>query len=127
MCDDLVVLIKHVKSAMAVIAERHGLTNMQLWVMNVIRHGGTVTMGSVANNMHCDASNITGIIDRLVAQGLVTRRESDQDRRAKLLQLTPKGDRTVDAITAMLPAELGCDRLSALERTRLHRLITRLV
>lgn len=126
-CDDLVVLIKHVKSAMASIAEKYGLTHMQLYVLNFIQHGDIVTMGNVASSMHCDASNITGIIDRLVAQGLVTRRESDQDRRAKLLQLTAEGHKTIELITAQLPAELGCDKLEVSERAELHRLIARLV
>ncbi len=120
-------LIKYVKSAMAAIAEKHGLTHMQLYVMNAIQHGGVVTMGNVASSMHCDASNITGIIDRLVAQGLVTRRESEEDRRAKLLQLTPKGHKTIEDIRSQLPAELGCDKLDASERGELHKLITRLV
>jgi DNA-binding MarR family transcriptional regulator len=84
-------------------------------------------MGSVASSLHCDASNITGIIDRLVAQGLVTRRESQQDRRAKLLQLTAKGHKIIERITAKLPAQLGCDKLSAVERQDLHTLIMRLV
>lgn len=112
---------------MAAIAEKHGLTHMQLYVMNSVQHGGVVTMGNVASNMHCDASNITGIIDRLVAQGLVTRRESDQDRRAKLLELTAKGHEIIERITAQLPEQLGCDKLGATERTQLHQLIARLV
>ena len=120
-------LIKHVKSVTAVIAEKYDLTHMQLYVLNFIQHGSIVTMGSVASSLHCDASNVTGIIDRLVAQGLVTRRESNEDRRAKLLQLTAKGRRTIRRITAKLPAELGCDKLSAAERDDLHRLIMRLL
>ena len=126
-CEDLLALIKHVKTALAVIAEQHGLTHMQLYVLDSIRHGDVVTMGSVASNLHCDASNITGIIDRLVAQGLVTRRESQLDRRAKLLQLTAKGHKIIERITAKLPAQLGCDKLSAVERQDLHALIMRLV
>ncbi len=35
--------------------------------------------------------NVTGIIDRLVEQGLVTRTENPEDRRIMLLQITDKG------------------------------------
>jgi MarR family transcriptional regulator, organic hydroperoxide resistance regulator len=35
--------------------------------------------------------NVTGIIDRLVEQGLVTRTENPEDRRIMLLQATEKG------------------------------------
>lgn len=120
-------LVKNVKTALATIAEKHGLTHMQLYVLHSIRHGEIVTMGSVAHSLHCDASNITGIIDRLVAQGLVTRRESEQDRRAKLLQLTAEGQKVIERITEQLPAELGCNRLSAAEQSGFHALVSRLV
>ena len=126
-CDDLVVLIKHVKRTLAVVGEEYGLTPAQLSVLTYIQHGGAVTMGGAASNMHCDASNITGIIDRLVAQGLVTRRESKSDRRAKLLELTTKGAEMMDGITSRLPDDLGCGKLSVSERTELHRLITQLM
>ncbi len=126
-CDDLVALIKHVKLALATVGEKYGLTPAQLSVLNYIQRGGVVTMGGAASDMHCDASNITGIIDRLVAQGLVTRRESNSDRRAKSLELTSKGTKMMDDIVSRLPIELGCDKLSRSQRTELHKLITQLV
>jgi DNA-binding MarR family transcriptional regulator len=39
----------------------------------------------------CDNSNVTGIVDRLEAHGLVERRPSDHDRRIKTLVVTAKG------------------------------------
>ena len=36
--------------------------------------------------------NVTGIIDRLMEQGLVVRRDSPEDRRASVLQITQKGE-----------------------------------
>jgi len=127
LCEDLVTLVKHVKAAMAKIAERHGLTNMQFYAMNVVQHSGVATMGGVAHSLHCDASNITGIIDRLVALDLITRRENADDRRAKLLELTPKGNEAIEKIIAELPEELGCNKFKAPERTQLHELIMRIV
>ena len=38
-----------------------------------------------------DASNITGIIDRLEARGLVERRAGERDRRVKVLIVTDRG------------------------------------
>jgi DNA-binding MarR family transcriptional regulator len=43
--------------------------------------------------MWCDASNATGIIDRLEARGLVERHLSDRDRRMKCVVLTLAGKR----------------------------------
>jgi len=126
-CDDLVQLVKHIKSGMGAIAEHYGLTHMQLYVMNTIQAGGAITMGTVAHSLHCDASNITGIIDRLVTQGLVTRQEDEHDRRAKMLQLTDKGVKMMDDIVAALPKQLGCDKLTVADRQKLHSLIAQLV
>lgn len=74
-------------------------------------------MGSLAERLHCDASNITGIADRLEARGLVSRQPDPADRRVKALALTPRGrraraelERTVRSSPVMAgldPAERG--------------------
>jgi MarR family transcriptional regulator, organic hydroperoxide resistance regulator len=48
-------------------------------------------MGELAEAMHCDNSNVTGIVDRLEERGLVERRAAENDRRVKLIALTPEG------------------------------------
>ena len=48
-------------------------------------------MGELAQHMHCDNSNITGIVDRLSERGLVERRAAEGDRRVKLVALTDEG------------------------------------
>jgi MarR family transcriptional regulator, organic hydroperoxide resistance regulator len=48
-------------------------------------------MGDLAQQMHCDNSNITGIVDRLTERGLVERRAAEGDRRVKLVALTDEG------------------------------------
>lgn len=48
-------------------------------------------MGELAEAMHCDNSNITGIVDRLEERGLVDRQPADYDRRVKLIALTGDG------------------------------------
>ena len=48
-------------------------------------------MGELAQHMHCDSSNITGIVDRLTERGLVERRPAAGDRRVKLVALTDAG------------------------------------
>lgn len=49
-------------------------------------------MGELAQAMHCDNSNITGIVDRLTERGLVERRAAEGDRRIKLVALTQAGE-----------------------------------
>jgi DNA-binding MarR family transcriptional regulator len=43
-------------------------------------------------------SNVTGIIDRLVEQGLVTRAENPDDRRMLMLQLTSQGETLISGL-----------------------------
>lgn len=49
------------------------------------------TMSDVAQELGCGPSNITGLIDKLEARGLVERRARADDRRIKLLAMTRKG------------------------------------
>ena len=53
-------------------------------------------MGDLATAMHCDNSNITGIVDRLEERGLVQRQPADYDRRVKLIATTEAGSRLRD-------------------------------
>lgn len=50
-----------------------------------------VPMHHLAGALHCDTSNVTGIVDRLEDRGLVERRTDRHDRRVKRLVLTDEG------------------------------------
>jgi DNA-binding MarR family transcriptional regulator len=101
-------------------AEEQGLTRVQLFALYSIDKHGALGMSQIAGVLHCDASNVTGIVDRLVAQGLVTRKESERDRRTKMLQLTDKGRELAEKLKALMPVKMGCDLLTEQERTVLH-------
>jgi DNA-binding MarR family transcriptional regulator len=51
------------------------------------------TMGEMATLLHCDNSNVTGIVDGLEARGLAARTPSEDDRRVKLVTITAEGRR----------------------------------
>jgi DNA-binding MarR family transcriptional regulator len=71
--------------------ERLDLTFMQAHALRLLEPGEEQTMGRLAESIKCDPSNITGIVDRLEARGLVERRSAARDRRVKALALTPAG------------------------------------
>jgi MarR family transcriptional regulator, organic hydroperoxide resistance regulator len=75
------------------LAQEMGLAPMQLHALRLIEPGDGVPMSSLAGMLFCDASNVTGIVDRLEARGLIERRPSPKDRRVKLLVLTGEGAR----------------------------------
>jgi DNA-binding MarR family transcriptional regulator len=125
LCESMLALLKRFKTIIAEIAEAHGLTSMQLAALRAISEG-YATMGKVACVMHCDNSNVTGIVDRLSAMGLVTRQEDVRDRRVKALVLTDKGQRLVTELTGMLPQQLGCSRLDDAEKLAMRHALDKL-
>jgi MarR family transcriptional regulator, organic hydroperoxide resistance regulator len=104
------------------------LSPAQCHVLHLIEPGRPVPMGQLAETLACDASNVTGLVDRLESRGLVRRRPSAEDRRVKVLDLTPKGSRLrellLDRMTA--PPET-LQRLSPAEQRALVRILARLL
>jgi DNA-binding MarR family transcriptional regulator len=67
------------------------LTTAQLKSLFFIDNEGSTNFTKLAAALGVTSSNVTGIIDRLVEQGLVSRRENPEDRRVLLLGVTKKG------------------------------------
>jgi len=70
-----------------------GISPQQSMAIGTLEPGNPLTMGALAEALHCDNSNITGIVDRLEAAGLAERRPGERDRRVKAVALTEKGER----------------------------------
>lgn len=85
-------------------------------------------MSELAAEMFCDASNITGIADRLEARGLVQRVPAPRDRRVKTLALTPEGVRVRAELARRLaePPE-SLTSLPAADQRALRALLRRAV
>ena len=79
------------------LAQELGLSPMQLHALRLMEPGAEMPMSSLAGKLFCDASNVTGIVDRLEARGLIERRPASYDRRVKLLALTDEGRRVREA------------------------------
>lgn len=71
------------------------LTIAQLKSLFFIVNEGSTNSRKLASALGVTPSNVTGIIDRLVDQGLVSRQENPKDRRMLLLQATDKGKDTL--------------------------------
>lgn len=59
-----------------------------------------MTLGELSRRMMVSNGNVTGLVDRLVAEGLLQRRQSDTDRRAHYVSLTDQGHRAFAAMAA---------------------------
>jgi DNA-binding MarR family transcriptional regulator len=62
------------------------------------RRPAGMTMTELSRFLMVSNGNVTGIIDRLVAEGMVVRRPHDEDRRAVFVHLTPRGARRFAAM-----------------------------
>ncbi|HXA41767.1 MAG TPA: MarR family transcriptional regulator [Candidatus Solibacter sp.] len=82
-------------------------------------------MREVAGRLHCDASNVTGIVDRLEVRGLVARRGRPGDRRVKELALTASGAETRTRVEAVLDTMPGVSNLSPTDLRALRDLLDR--
>jgi DNA-binding MarR family transcriptional regulator len=104
------------------------LSPAQCHVLHVMEPGRPVPMRRLAEALACDASNVTGLVDRLESRGLLERRPSPEDRRVRVLALTPDGAR----LRAMLQRRLTnppdpLQRLSAADRRTLVAILERLL
>jgi DNA-binding MarR family transcriptional regulator len=110
------------------VAAKLQLSPAQCHVLHLMEPGRPIPMGQLAQTLACDASNVTGLVDRLESRGLLRRGPSGGDRRVKVLHLTATGARLrallVDRMTTP-PASLG--RLSVREQRVLVRILTRLL
>ena len=102
-----------------------GLTPLQartvLWLQE------PSAMRSLARHLACDASNVTGLADRLEELGMVERTPGD-DRRVKLLRLTPRGVKLrADLADRVAAGSTVTAKLTAAERKQLATLLDKLL
>src|SRR6478752_1282746 len=117
------------KSWWVALCSEFDLTPAQGHALRVLDPDRPVAMSTLAETLWCDASNVTGIVDKLESRGLIARQNADHDRRVKQLAVTDRGrgirDKLVAAVMtpppaiAALPADVRA-RLTALLRTLLN-------
>jgi len=104
------------------------LSPIQCHVLHLIEPGRPLPMSRLAETLSCDASNVTGLVDRLESRGLVRRQPSPEDRRVKALQLTPRGARMrAQLLRRMARRSLPLSRLSRDKRRTLVKILEALV
>jgi DNA-binding MarR family transcriptional regulator len=105
-----------------------GLTFSQAHALRLLDPERPLPMSSLAERLFCDASNVTGIADRLEARGLVERRSAEGDRRVKALTLTTDGVELRDRVLEIMsepPAAIAA--LSAADQRALRDILRRAV
>jgi len=104
------------------------LSPSQCHVLHLIEPGRPLPMSRLAGTLSCDASNVTGLIDRLESRGLVRRQPSPGDRRVKVLLLTQSGARVrAQLLRQMTGASHPLSRLTLDQRRSLVKILEALV
>src|SRR5882672_5876399 len=73
------------------LARRAALTGPQLTVVKLLEQIGDLSLSELSEKIRAQNSTVTGIIDRMEREGLVTRERSKEDRRVVHIRLTTKG------------------------------------
>jgi DNA-binding MarR family transcriptional regulator len=86
-----------------------------------------MSMSALARVLACDASNVSQIVGRLEARGLVERAVDADDRRVKLVRITPAGRRAYRRVRgAFGHARDALGRLDEDERRQLYRMLEKM-
>jgi DNA-binding MarR family transcriptional regulator len=106
------------------LAAQHDLTAAQAKVLMQLQPDVAVTMRTLAGQLQYDASNLTGVVDRLEEMRAVRRQAQPNDRRAKGVLLTEEGKWLRQAFWERLTNKSGpLGRLNSAELTSLRTLL----
>jgi DNA-binding MarR family transcriptional regulator len=108
------------------VASEFELSPPQVRALAMLDPERPVPMSELAGALHCDNSNVTGIVDRLEDRGLVERRSATHDRRVKMLAVTVRGAELRERLAERLeqaPEPLA--RLSAEDQQALRDIMRR--
>jgi len=117
--------------ALSHIAERSiqdtGLGLTDFAALEALLHKGPLTITEIQSKVPLALGSMTAAIDRLENKGLILRTPSPDDRRAKILKLSPKGRAMVEAAFARHAADLETAMavLNQREKRQLYDLLKR--
>jgi DNA-binding MarR family transcriptional regulator len=117
-------LVRGARSRFMTIVADADLSPAQANALLTLEQRDPLPMHALADGLLCDASNVTGIVDRLEARGLVERRPLANDRRVKTVALTEAGGALRGRMVARLSEPLpGLSALSAAQQRQLAKLL----
>jgi DNA-binding MarR family transcriptional regulator len=106
-----------------------GLTSVQFAALTAIRENPDVDATRLSSLIAFDRSTLGNVLERLEAKGWILRSFSPQDKRIKVLRLSPAGS---DVLDAMKPAVRRVQKrllepLAPRERTEMMRMLEQLI
>ena len=119
-------LMRHVATSHAPEFLGVDMTMSQAKALYLLSVRPAATMSSIAAELGVGASAVSGLVDRLVAQGYVERKEDPSDRRQQLVTITDAGTATLDQMREMR-AQVTLRMLKGLDDDELEAFRTSLI
>jgi DNA-binding MarR family transcriptional regulator len=106
-----------------------GLTGPQLIFLKEVARTERMSIGEIAKAISLSQATVTGILERLVKRGLVSRQRSKQDRRRVLISITPAGEQILAKAPPPIQASFlkQLDNMDAWEQTMILSALQRIV
>jgi MarR family transcriptional regulator, 2-MHQ and catechol-resistance regulon repressor len=87
--------------------EETGISDTDFRVLEVLLHKGPLPVNTIGPKVHLTPGSISVAVDRLIEKGLVSRAESPDDRRVRIVTLTKTGKDLIVPIFRKHSAEIG--------------------
>jgi MarR family 2-MHQ and catechol resistance regulon transcriptional repressor len=87
--------------------EHAGLGDADFRVLEVLLHKGPLPVNAIGPKVNLTPGSISVAVDRLYAKGLVSRVESSEDRRIRIVALTPSGKKLIVPVFRKHAADMG--------------------
>jgi MarR family 2-MHQ and catechol resistance regulon transcriptional repressor len=100
-----------------------GLGESEFRILEVLLHKGPMPVNTIGPKVFLTPGSISVAVDRLLKRGLVTRTNSSEDRRVRVVDLTPSGRRLIEQVFAAHARQI--DRLAEVLSPKERRQIAR--
>ena len=125
--EEIVAALRRILRAIALhshrLQEDCGLTGPQLLALRVVAQAGELTVSSLARNIALSQSTTSDLLRRLKRQGLVEL-QVGEDRRSKLVRVTPEGDKRAASAPSLLQERFQSELEKREEYEQTHILAT---
>ena len=100
-----------------------GLGESEFRILEALLHKGPMPVNTIGPKVFLTPGSISVAVDRLLKRGLVTRTNSSEDRRIRVVDLTDSGRRHIEQVFAAHARQVDrlADVLSAKERRQIAR------
>src|SRR4051794_36636507 len=105
-----------------------GLCSTDFAVLEVLLHKGPLTISEIQAKVLLASGSMTAAVDRVESMGLIVRKMTAKDRRARILELTSQGRRLIEGSFAKHAQDLEriMSVLTAVEKRQLYEALKKL-